>query len=152
MATANVKPFNTETAYLLWDDEHFATGVRFARENGNSFVFDDNGTELVLVKENVINLGSSHPPAQKEAGKHYISTDDSGASNQEYSLPPSEESQPSGFSGMFGNSQASGGTTGSEESQSGGRRKNGKKRKTKRKSRKGKARKGKSRKGKSSRK
>lgn len=142
MASGNVKPFNTETSYLLWDDEHDAASVRYKRKDGNSFVFVDyNGEELVFEEDSVENLGSRHPPAQKEAGKHYVSTDDSGASNQEYSLPSSQESE-----GSFDNSQGSGGSqaTGANESgQSGGRRK-GKGKKTKKvKSRRTKAKKAK---------
>ena len=133
MATRNVKPFNTETSYLLWDDEHDAAGVTFVREDAKSVVFDYNGTKLDFEQATVVNLGSAHPPvaAAREAGKHYISTDDSGASNQEYSLPPSQESEGSD------NSQDSQGT-----GQSGGRRKGkrkGKKTKKARKSRKSKS-------------
>lgn len=132
--------FNTETGYLLWDDEHDAAPVRFVRENANSVVFDKNGEELVFEQATVVNLGSSHPPAlaARKAGKHYISTDDSGASNQEYSLPP-EESH--GNNENNGNSEGSGGTTGSEDTQSGGRRKKGKGKKTRKGNRKSKAKK-----------
>jgi cobalamin biosynthesis Mg chelatase CobN len=144
MATRNVKPFNTETAYLLWDEDHDTAGVRFVREDANSVVFDDNGIQLVFEQATVVNLGSRFPPAPaaREAGKHYISTDDSGASNQEYSLPASQESGSS-----LGNSQGSGSSqaTGANETQAGGRRK-GKGKKTK------KARKSKSKKTKKSRK
>lgn len=119
--------FNTETAYLLWDDEHDTAGVKFVREDANSVVFDYNGTELVFEQENVVNLGSAHPPAQKEAGKHYVSTDDSGASNQEYSVVSENNSSENN---LVGNSQGSGSSqaTGpNETAQSGGRRKKGKK-------------------------
>lgn len=144
--------FNTETAYLLWDEEHSASEIRFKSEDANSFVFNDNGTELVLDKENVVNLGSAHPPAPvaREAGKHYVSKDDSGASNQEYSVS-SQESE----NNMFGNSQGSGNsqdsgssqaTGANETAQSGGRRKKGKK--TKVKSRRTKAKKTKTKKSK----
>jgi|Laugrespbdmm15dd_1035085.scaffolds.fasta_scaffold91142_2 hypothetical protein len=143
MPSGNVKPFNTETSYLLWDDEYDTAGVRFVREDANSVVFDYNGTELVFEQDTVVNLGSRFPPAAeaREAGKHYVSTDDSGASNQEYSLPSSQESE-----GNFDNSQGSGGSqaTGPNESgQSGGRRKGkGKGKKTKKvKSRRTKAKK-----------
>jgi len=136
MATGNPKPFNTETAYLLWDADHDAAGVRFVREDANSVVFNDNGEELVFEQATVVNLGSRHPPAAREAGKHYISTDDSGASNQEYSLPPSLPSSQSSESNSQG-SQA----TGANETQAGGRRKKGKGKKTRKGNRKSKAKK-----------
>jgi hypothetical protein len=132
MATGNAKAFNTETAYLLWDADHDAAGVRFVREDANSVVFNDNGEELVFEQATVVNLGSRHPPAAREAGKHYISTDDSGASNQEYSLPPSQESGVSYNSQGSGSSQA----TGANETQAGGRRKKGKGKKTRKGNRK----------------
>jgi hypothetical protein len=141
----NVKAFNKETSYLLWDAEHDAAPVTFSREDANSVVFYENGTELVFEQGTVVNLGSRHPPDRvaREAGKHYISTDDSGASNQENSLAPSQESEGSYNSQGSGNSR---GTGGENETQSGGRRKNGKKTKKTRKAKKAKR---KSRKGKS---
>lgn len=130
MASGNVKPFNTETSYLLWDDEHDTAGVTFVREDANSVVFDYNGEELVFEQATVVNLGSRFPPAQKEAGKHYISTDDSGASNQGYSLASSPQYSQNSLPSSVNSGQ------------SGGRRKKAKGKKTKKvKSRRTKAKK-----------
>jgi len=146
--------FNTEKSYLLWDEEHDRAPVRFIREEGDSVVFNGNVGELVFEKTNVVNLGSASPPlpAAREPGNHYISTDDSGASNDEGTLPPSQEPW-----GTY-NSQRTEGTEGSQAtganetggaSQSGGRRKaKGKKTKKARKSRKSKTKKTKKSKGK----
>jgi hypothetical protein len=121
-------PFNTEVIYMLWDAEHNAETVNYVREDANSYYFDEDGAELVFSKANVVDLGDAHPPANKEEGKHYISTYD-GSVSYGFSLPSSPQN-----SQNFPSSQNSG--------QSGGRRKNGKKsRKTNGKKSKGKGRK-----------
>jgi hypothetical protein len=109
--------FNTETVYMLWDAEHNGDTVNYLRQEDISYIFDIDGTELRFLKENVVNLGGANPPANKQAGKHYISTDDSGYSNQGSSVPSSISHK-----SEFSNSQNSGATTGSEETQFGGRR------------------------------
>jgi hypothetical protein len=128
--------FNTETIYMLWDAEHNGETMNYLREDAESYVFDD-GMELVLAKANVVDLGDDHPPANKEVGKHYISTYD-GSVSYGASLPSTPQNSQnslssvnSGLSGLSGQSGQSG--------QSGGRRKS-KGRKTKsKKSKKAKA-------------
>ena len=96
--------FNTETIYMLWDAEHDGETVNFVKEDADSYFFDKDGTELSLSKANVVNLGDAHPPADKEEGKHYISTYDGSvsygvtppSSNNNSSLPSSENSYQSG--------------------------------------------------------
>jgi hypothetical protein len=105
-------PFNTETLYMLWDAEHTGETIAYVREDAESYYFDEDGTELVLSKTNVVDLGDSHPPANKESEKHYISLYD-GSVSYGASLPSSPE-----YSQSLPSSQNSG--------QSGGKRKSGK--------------------------
>ena len=103
---------------MLWDAEHNGETVTLLREDANSYVFDEDGTELVLSKANVVDLGDAHPPADKDTTKHYISTYD-GSVSYGFSIPSSPQNSQS-----LPSSQNSG--------QSGGRRKSkGKKTKTK---------------------
>lgn len=98
--------FNTETIYMLWDAEHDGETVNFVKEDADSYFFDKDGAELILSKANVVNLGDAHPPADKEEGKHYISTYDGSVSygvtppssnnNSRNSLPSSQNSYQSG--------------------------------------------------------
>ena len=128
---------------MLWDAEHNGETINYLRDDNDSYFFDEDGVEFSLVKANVVDLGDGHPPLDKEADKHYISTYDGSVSygaslpsspkNSQNSLPLSEGS---------GSSQATGAN---ESGQSGGRRKKakvkGKKTKKARKSRKSKAKK-----------
>jgi hypothetical protein len=123
---------------MLWDSDHSGETINFVKEDAESYFFDEDGAELILSKANVVDLGDAHPPADKEEGKHYISTYD-GSVSYGASLPPSQEP----LSESSQNSRNS--------NQSGGRRKSRKSRKGRksRKSRKGrKSRKSKSRKSK----
>jgi hypothetical protein len=133
-------PFNTETIYMLWDAEHNGETINYLREENDSYFFDEDGVEFSLVKANVVDLGDGHPPADKEVGKHYISTYD-GSVSYGASLPSSPQNSQNSLplSQISGSSQATGAN---ETSQSGGRRKKakGKGKKTK-KARKSKAKK-----------
>ena len=126
---------------MLWDADHNGETITFVREDADSYVFDEDGTELVLSKANVVDLGDAHPPANRDTTTHYISTYD-GSVSYGFSLPSSPQNSQS-----LPSSQNSG--------QSGGRRKSkGKKAKSRKanakKSRKANAKK--SRKAKSSKK
>ena len=120
---------------MLWDSDHSGETINFVKEDAESYFFDEDGTELILTKANVVDLGDAHPPADKEEGKHYISTYD-GSVSYGASLPPSQEAS----SESSQNSRNS--------NQSGGRRKSRKSRKSRkgRKGRKSKSRKSKGRK------
>jgi hypothetical protein len=126
--------FNTETIYMLWDSDHNGETINFVKEDADSYFFDEDGSELILSKANVVDLGDDHPPADKEEGKHYISTYD-GSVSYGFSLPSSQEHSPVS-SELSQNSN-----------QSGGRRRSRKSRKSRKsKSRKSKSRKSKGRK------
>jgi hypothetical protein len=115
--------FNTETIYMLWDAEHNGETMNYLREDAESYVFDD-GMELVLAKANVVDLGDDHPPANKEVGKHYISTYD-GSVSYGASLPSTPQYSRNSLNSL---SSVNSGQSG----QSGGRRKSkGKKTKSK---------------------
>jgi len=132
-------PFNTEVIYMLWDADHNGETITFVRDDADSYFFDEDGTELILSKADVVDLGDAHPPADRNSTKHYISTYD-GSVSYGFSLPSSPQNSQS-----LPSSQNSG--------QSGGKRKSkGKKTKTKAKAKAKKSRKAKSRKAKSSKK
>ena len=90
---------------MVWDDEHNGETMNFIREDDEVYIFDEDGMELSLSKENVVDLGDDHPPVNREAGKHYISTYDGSVSygpslpstqNFNNSLPSSPNSRQSG--------------------------------------------------------